>query len=138
MTREIPETETSVVLRTDYSDATRWEAICEAIRRPVGEFRAYVEFLSDPAYEGLTPEQVRGLVPKGSARTFIFIVDREALAHPDQTILVMDLADQPGRTFRVVPASMWSVENNLSISNMGFEEFADATDEHGIYRGFSD
>lgn len=31
---------------------------------------------------------------------------------------------------------MWSVENNLSIANMGFEEFADSADEKGVFRGF--
>jgi hypothetical protein len=33
---------------------------------------------------------------------------------------------------------MWSVENNLSLSNMGFEEFAESVDEDGVFRGFSD
>jgi hypothetical protein len=31
---------------------------------------------------------------------------------------------------------MWEVENNLSIANMGFEEFANAVDKDGIFRGF--
>jgi hypothetical protein len=31
---------------------------------------------------------------------------------------------------------MWSVENNLSISNMDFEEFAASADKNGIHRGF--
>lgn len=30
------------------------------------------------------------------------------------------------------------VENNLSLANMGFEEFADAVDEDGVFRGFRD
>ena len=44
--------------------------------------------------------------------------------------------DEPGRTFRVIPSEMWSVENNLSIANMDFAEFADAVDEDGVFRGF--
>ena len=51
-------------------------------------------------------------------------------------MLVIDLADQPGRTFRVIPSEMWSVENNLSLANMDFDEFADAVDAAGIFRGF--
>jgi hypothetical protein len=31
---------------------------------------------------------------------------------------------------------MWGVENNLSIANMDFEEFADAVGPDGIFRGF--
>jgi hypothetical protein len=31
---------------------------------------------------------------------------------------------------------MWSVENNLALSNMDFEEFATAVDGDGVFRGF--
>jgi len=51
-------------------------------------------------------------------------------------VLVVDLYDEPGRSFRVVPQEAWSVENNLSISNMDFEEFADSVDADGVFRGF--
>ncbi|MGF1568782.1 MAG: hypothetical protein ACFCVD_12050 [Nodosilinea sp.] len=44
--------------------------------------------------------------------------------------------DEPGRTFRVIPREMWGVENNLSISNMDYYEFADSTDADGVFRGF--
>ncbi|HKT04997.1 MAG TPA: hypothetical protein VJT31_36240 [Rugosimonospora sp.] len=47
----------------------------------------------------------------------------------------MDLADERGRWFRVVPAEMWGVENNVP-GNMFFREFADATDPDGVFRGF--
>jgi len=33
---------------------------------------------------------------------------------------------------------MWSVENNLSISNMDFSDFADSADADGVFRGFPD
>jgi hypothetical protein len=32
---------------------------------------------------------------------------------------------------------LWEVENNLSIANTDFEEFAMAVGKKGIYRGFS-
>jgi hypothetical protein len=32
---------------------------------------------------------------------------------------------------------MASVENNLSIANMDFIDFAESVDEDGIFRGFS-
>jgi hypothetical protein len=47
-----------------------------------------------------------------------------------------DMYHDPGRTFRVIPSEMWGVENNLSLSNMDFFEFADAADEDGVFRGF--
>ena len=132
----IPDTQNALVLRTDFSDPVAWEAIRAAIQQPVGSFQAYVEFVSDPAYDWITTAQVLALIPQGSNHTFIFIVDRIALSQPDHPILVVDLYDQPGRTFRVIPAEMWGVENNLSIANMDFEEFADAVDQDGIFRGF--
>lgn len=34
------------------------------------------------------------------------------------------------------PLSLWGIENNLSIANMDFDEFADAVDEDGVFRDF--
>jgi hypothetical protein len=38
--KQIPETENSLVLRTDFSNAAAWEAVCKAIQAPVGDFQA--------------------------------------------------------------------------------------------------
>jgi hypothetical protein len=132
----IPHTEDSLVLRTDYSDDLAWERVCAAIRAPVGEFRAYVAFVSDPNCRGLTVAQIVELLRSDSRRSFIFVVDEAALRHPEHPVLVVDLHDEPGRTFRVIPSEMWGIENNLSIANMDFDEFADVVDPDGIFRGF--
>ena len=136
--KKLPNSEDSLVLRTDFSDDSAWASICAAIRQPVGESRAYVDFVSDPAYDGLTAERLAALAPEDHDRTFAFVVDRVALEHPEHPILVVDLYDEPGRTFRVIPSQVWSVENNLSIANMDFEEFAEAVDGDGVFRGFPD
>lgn len=59
-----------------------------------------------------------------------------SLTDPEQPVLVVDLSNDPGRNFRVIPAEIWGVENNLSIANMDFEEFADSADPDGTFRGF--
>jgi hypothetical protein len=133
---QLPKTEGSLVLRTDFSDESAWTALCEAIRKPVGEFQAFVELVSDPQYNSLTVEQMIRLNPEGDGHTFAFVVDQTALTDPDHPILVVDLFEEPGRTFRVIPSEMWGVENNLSISNMDFCDFADAVDLNGVFRGF--
>ena len=46
------------------------------------------------------------------------------------------LGSAVGATFRCVPSAVQAVENNLSIANMDFEEFAGAVDEDGVFRGF--
>lgn len=134
--KPIPKTEEALVLRTDFSDNPAWEAICAAIQKPVGQFRAYVNFVSDPNYNGLTIQQLLALNPQDSDHTFIFIVDHITLSHPEHPILVVDLFDEPGRTFRVIPSEMWVVENNLSLANMDFVDFADSVSQDGVFRGF--
>jgi hypothetical protein len=51
-------------------------------------------------------------------------------------LVAVDMHDEPGRWFRVVPGRISSVENNLSLANMHFGEFADHVDPDGVFRGF--
>ena len=138
----IPDTENAAVLRTDFTDDDAWKSICEAIVRPVKisrgdyEFRASVDFVNDPRFMGIDAERLLSWIPRSYRHAFLFVVDDVALKHPDNPVLVIDLDSQPGRTFRVIPSEMWSIENNLSIANMDFDEFADAVDADGIFRGF--
>lgn len=136
--REFPATADALVVRTDFSDESAWTRIQEEMERPVNGFRAYLSFLSDPACAGLTASEVTSVGLRGPYRTYLFVVDREALANPEHPILVVDLVDEPGRTFRVTPHETQGVENNLSISNMDFAEFADRVDADGVFRGFPD
>jgi uncharacterized protein DUF6924 len=138
--KSIPETEDALVLRTDFSNSAAWDKICAAIREPVGVegFQAYVEFVSDPEYDGASVEQVLSAIPKDYDHSFLFIVDQMALNHAEQPVLVLDLESEPGQTFRAIPSQMSAVENNLSIANMDFEDFTEATDPDGIFRGFND
>lgn len=136
--KQLPITEQTLVLRTDFSDEASWRSICAGIQTPVGDFTAYVECVSDPAFDGVTPSDVLSRLPSGWGHTFLFIVDGVALSSPEQAVLVVDLSVDPGRSFRVVPREAWAVENNLSIANMDFSEFADAVDPDGVFRGFND
>lgn len=138
--KQLPSIENSLLLRTDFSDDAAWASLCEAAQRPNADgFTADVTCISDPAYGGLAAPQLVTLAPRGNRNgqhTFAFIADQRTFAAPDRPVLVVDLYDQPGRTFRVVPREMWSVENNLSISNMDFDEFAKSVDSDGVFRGF--
>ncbi len=137
--KELPKTDNSLLLRTDFTDDAAWIALCEAVQVPSEEgFQARVDCISDPACNGLMVEQLVALAPKGGDRnqTFAFLVDEIALTNPEQPVLVVDLYDEPGRAFRVIPREMWGVENNLSIANMDYNEFADNADPDGVFRGF--
>jgi hypothetical protein len=136
--KPIPKTEQSPVLRTDFSDNAAWEALCQEIQTPEPEdgFRAYIDFISDPEFDGMSVEQLLARLPAQYNHSFICIADRTAFSDPEHPILIVDVLREPGRTFRVIPAEMWGVENNLSIANMDFEEFADAVDPDGVFRDF--
>ena len=133
----IPETASSLVIRTDYSNQSVWDELRQRIEATNDEgFRAYVAYYDDPVLAGRAVGELVDLVRRGPFRTFFFVVDADTVVDPEHPVLVIDVNDQPGRTFRVVPAEMWSVENNLNLSNMDFREFADNLDADGIFRGF--
>jgi hypothetical protein len=132
----LPPTNGALVLRTDFSDDAAWDAACAASYAVSPEgFSASLSFVSDPAFDGLTADQVGALTTQ-SYRTFLFVADQVTMNDPEMPLAVIDLHDEPGRWFRVVPGRTWSVENNLSLANMFFREFADSTDPDGVFRGF--
>jgi hypothetical protein len=133
----MPKTVSTPVLRTDFSDQTAWEALLAAIATPNEDgFMAYVEFVEDPAHRDLTPEQILALVPGDFEHPILIVADHVTLTSPEMPLLVIDLWEERGRVLRVVVEELSSVENNLSISNMDFDDFAAAADEHGVFRGF--
>ena len=137
--KPLRETKDSLVLRTDFSDDAAWEAVCAAIQEPSEDgFTACVECVSDPGYAGVTAERLAALAGTGGSHAFVFLVDRETLSRPERPVLVVDLLEEPGRAFRVIPDAMWSIENNLSLGNMDYDEFADAVDPDGVFRCFDE
>ena len=137
--RLLPESEDCLVLRTDFSDDATWEAIRDEVSMPVGVlgFQANVRFVDDREYDGVPNEEVPGLFRAGSSHGFVIIADRVAMTHPDHALLVLDLLEEvAGGKFRAIPSAIQSIENNLSIGNMDFEDFATAADHDGVFRGF--
>ncbi len=136
---DLTQYEESLVIRTDFSDDAVWNELKSAITRedPVHGFQADVAFVDDAAYAGLTIERVLELFPEDSEQPFVFLVDGEAISGAEHPVVCVDLFDERGRTFRVVPSEMWCVENNLALANMDFADFADNVDEDGVFRGFS-
>jgi hypothetical protein len=144
----IPSTDEMPVIRTDFSDPQAWGAVRAAIRTPLGQaagaaaagpaVTAHVEFIDDPRFQGLSSEQLLALAPQEAAERHacLFVVDEAALAGADRPVLVVGLGENRGRTFRSIATELFEIENNLSIGNMDFEEFADAADADGVFRGF--
>jgi hypothetical protein len=126
-----------LVLRTDFSDDTAWDLLQAAI----DSSHAYrnATYVSDPAYAGVT---IQALVDADAAAsdddklTYLFLADAATMTDAEHPLLAVDLYTQPGRTFRLPPRWYADVSANLTIANMDFAEFADATDESGMFRGF--
>lgn len=137
----------SLLVRTDFSDDDRWRELALAAMAPVDSgmdddstFEARLTCIDHRGNDGLT---VEALVERigDDPPYYAFIADSISMTHPEMPILVVDcgrpdFGHEPGRTFRVIPDQVQSVENNLSISNMGFRDFADAVDDDGVFRGF--
>jgi hypothetical protein len=132
----LPDTVGSLVLRTDFSNEVAWDAVCTAsvALSPEG-FGASLSFISDPAYADLTAERAAQL-PTAKYRSFLFLVDSVTITDEEMPLVAVDRLHEPGRSFRVVPSQMWAIENNLSLANMDFFEFADNADPDGVFRGF--
>jgi uncharacterized protein DUF6924 len=145
----------ALLVRTDFADDDVWDQVRDQATREyrpdVGQpdgFRAYVEPVSDPQWADATWEAIKAAAPADDhGPCVLFIADSITFASPEHPILVVDLDDKilsvaefpetADRTpFRCIPSELWSVENNLSISNMGWEEFASAVDDDGVFRGF--
>ena len=130
-----------LVLRTDFSDQVTWQDVSARITAVgTGEregFQASVRALDDPTYQGLTSEEILALtVPEYRGR-LIFVVDEVTITGPDHPVLVLAVnGEERGQSFRSVPIEIQSVENNLSLYNMDWRDFAGSVDTEGIFRGF--
>lgn len=136
--KTIPNTENALVLRTDFSDQAAWVEICGELRKPVGtlHFLAYLDYLNDMEYAGLTKKQLLEVMPHGYNHSFIIVADQKAMTHPEHPLLIIDLSEKSEHEFRAIPSQIQGIQNNLSIANMDFEEFMAAADQDGVFRGF--
>lgn len=137
--KKIPITKDALVLRTDFTDDRKWTTVCDLIKEPSKNdaFVAYVEFLSDRIFEGLIVDDLINKIPEKYPHSFIFVIDSVTIKNSEFPVLCVDVYENVGQTFRVIPSEMWGIENNLSLANMDFDEFASGIDEDGVFRGFS-
>ncbi|MBM4589782.1 hypothetical protein GS507_16480 [Rhodococcus hoagii] len=134
----------SLLIRTDFSDDAKWrEAAAAAMAPGEGEnsdFSADLTCIDNPENNGLSiPDLIERI--GDHPPYYVFIADHTTITDPEHPILAVDTGPEDfgstrGQTVRVIPSQMWSVENNLSISNMDFDEFVESAGPDGVYRGF--
>ncbi|MCF6468390.1 hypothetical protein FAF44_08275 [Nonomuraea sp. MG754425] len=136
---KLPEADALLVVRTDFSDQQRWQAVRASLGDTdedgwIEEFSDQVEVVEDPAYRGLTSEQLLALLPDRYADAILVIADQVTMASPETPFLVIEL--ELTWELRVIPSELPAIHANLSIGNMDFGEFAENTDADGVFRGF--
>lgn len=136
----------SLLIRTDFTDDDLWRETALAAMAPVSsgfedgtEFQAGLTCIDNPDNDGLTVPRLLELIGSGPPY-YAFLADHETIVNPEHPIVAVDSGPANtghvrGQTIRVIPEEMWSIENNLSISNMGFDDFVRTTDADGVYRG---
>ncbi|MGW4241305.1 DUF6924 domain-containing protein [Nocardia sp. NPDC004722] len=137
------------VVRTDFSDQAAWQQVKAGIGWVTpDEFEADVTFVDDRTFAGVPVSEILQHMPDGSGHSLLLIVDETTIQSSEHPVLVVDLGspaapdlDWPGRpagrSFRALPHTIQEIENNLSISNMDWEDFAEAVDDDGVLREHS-
>jgi hypothetical protein len=105
---KLPATPKTLILRTDFSLSSEWETLVNCLR-DLGPCADAFEFLSDPAFDGLTAVQLVALLAPVTMPDLVFVADRAALARPGQQMLVIDAASDPEEEIRATPAEMLSI-----------------------------
>lgn len=112
-----------------------WRAAIAAAKNPPGPFITKIEFVAAPKFAGKTVDEALAALPKDYPFPFVFIADEHALTEEGFPCYCIDLIQPEKPRFRVTARSIASVENNLSLANMDFSEFADAAKPSGVFRG---
>ena len=131
----MPNSENALLIRTDFSDQKAWEPLIAAAREPGDIFMFNMEVVDDRANSGKTVEQLMAALPEDYPHSFVVLADTAAVSLPDYPLLVADLLGERGRQFRAIASVISQIDSNLSIGNMGFEEFAELVDGGGVFRG---
>ncbi|MEY4566011.1 MAG: hypothetical protein RLY14_981 [Planctomycetota bacterium] len=150
------------VVRANYHSEHQptWEHLKQVIVAPQHDplsgmdFTANVAFVEDKLFADQTSTNLVRVLPDGYQGFFVFVVDEVTMISEQHPLLVIGFSPQGDnsqdfdrrpsqtpegeiRSFRAIPSTVQSIENNLSIANMDFEDFAQSVDPDGIFRGFS-
>jgi hypothetical protein len=126
----------ALLIKTGVGHSVEWDALVSAARSPEDPFVASFEVVNDAKFEGKSHLEVSQMLSADAGVMLMLIADEQALTNDGFPCIVLDVLVGPESTFRATAVNLASIENNLSIANMGFEEFQDAADKDGIFRGF--
>lgn len=135
---ELPQAWSVPVVRADFTDDAAWDEIREKIAEPTEEgFGADVDFVEDRTLACLDEAAIIAGYPREYRHPVLFVVDSVAVTAPGHPVLVVNLnAGVDAHPFRALPRQVQSIQNNLSLANMDYVEFATSAGADGVFRGF--
>ncbi|MFE9880780.1 DUF6924 domain-containing protein [Streptomyces sp. NPDC005784] len=138
----------ALVVRTDYLDDEGWQHVAAALT----QHEAHVHFIDDLAWAEASVDEVLTVVRADEDLAVVFLADRTSMQSESHALLAVTTLTREecvddedyeqltefGSTFRITPAGVHDVHANLSIGNLGFEEYAARAheDPERIYRSF--
>ncbi|RZU43857.1 hypothetical protein EV284_1308 [Streptomyces sp. BK022] len=133
----------AVVIRTDYTDERAWRALAATLP-------PHVHVVDDPSWSGATVDRVLTATRDAEDLSVVFLADTTTThSRPPALLAVTTLTredcedaedharlTESGPTFRTTPAGVPDIHANLSLGNLGFEEYAAWAGESpdGVYR----
>ncbi|MFB6614697.1 hypothetical protein ACFCV9_10870 [Streptomyces sp. NPDC056367] len=128
---------TTLLVRTDFTQPHAWQTLLTTVQTPNSHgFLAETVTIDDPAYRDLPPEHVLERLPADQQDRLVALADTTTLTHDELPILVIDRSEEPPQHLRVTADQLWSIDNNLTLGNMDYEEFTEAAHDDGVFRGF--
>src|SRR4051794_3247440 len=138
----LPSGTATLLVRTEFQDDEVWQEVVAAATGAGESPPDAVALLpvDDPQFVGCTNEQLLSAAAENhrAGSTVLFVADTQTMELPDMPVLVLNMESLPGgRTwFRCVPAELSMVENDLSIGQLDWEDFAESAAENGgVYQG---
>ncbi|GAB3452874.1 hypothetical protein GCM10027570_31480 [Streptomonospora sediminis] len=124
----------TVLVRTDFTDDAALSSLAAAVHStPDGadpaDWHSWVDVVDDRAYEDATPEQLMAVLrlsPEDEdemTADVLLIADGTAMRAPGQPVLVVPLADELGRAFRVSADLVSGMVVNLALANMDIDDW---------------
>ncbi|WP_432483506.1 cell envelope integrity TolA family protein [Kineococcus esterisolvens] len=132
---DLPADRGSLLIRTDFTHQPRWEALVGALQTPSPE--GFVPFLSTVEHQRWAGASIADVAAAAPPDVLLVLADATALSSPEVPLLVLQVRGGAVQQLRVAPQALASVENNLSIANTDWEDFAGSTDPDGVFRGFA-
>ncbi|MEV6809988.1 hypothetical protein [Streptomyces sp. NPDC051132] len=129
-----------VLVRTCFTYPQAWQELVDFIDHG-GEDDGAIDVtpIDNPAYEGLTGDQLRTLIGRDDDdqphHSVLLVADQQALASPDLPLLAVDNPPgEPAPSFRIPRQHLDSFVINTDLGNTDFREWSRDADDDGIYR----